>query len=134
MKVVLPGKWLRQKPVFNQLSVIAAHTVKERLDVVLRLLRLAADRDSANAESIHKLRVATRRAAVAMRLYRDLLPRRRFLWLKMWLKRIRRAANDPRDCDVITERLGTGQGCPWARRWLDEVRVERERTQLAVVR
>src|SRR5262245_17770186 len=134
MEGVVPAKWLERSLAFSRLSVVAARSLKGRLDVVLQLLRLAAEKGGGSAESIHKLRVSTRRAAVALGLYRELLPRRGQFWLKKWLKRIRRAANDPRDCDVIIERLGNEQGCVWARRWLDEVQVERERTQHAVVR
>jgi CHAD domain-containing protein len=134
MKGVLLAKWLRRMPASGQLSVVVASTLKDRLAVVLQLLRLAAETGGCHAESIHKLRVSSRRAAVSLGLYRDLLPRRRQLWLKKWLKRIRRAANDPRDCDVIIERLGNEQCCAWSRRWLEEVCVERETTQHAIVR
>jgi CHAD domain-containing protein len=134
MKGDLPGKLLDRRLAFGRPGVVAARALKDRLAVVLQLLQLAAETGGGNAESIHKLRVSTRRAAVALGLYRDLLPRRRLLWLKKWLKRIRRAGNDPRDCDVIIERLGKEQCCAWAERWLDEVRVERERTQHAIVR
>ena len=44
-------------------------------------------------------------ATAALRLYDDLLPRRWCLWLQKQLKRVRRAANNARDCDVLIERL-----------------------------
>src|SRR5262245_26844504 len=133
MDDVLHRKWLDRRLTVGQPSVVAARVLKDRLAVVLQLLQLAAETGGGDAESIHKLRVSTRRAAVVLNLFRDLLPRRRQLWFKKWLKCIRRAANDPRDCDVIIERLGNEQECAWARRWLAEVRVDRERTQHAVV-
>src|SRR5262249_2603782 len=108
--------------------------LKTLLGDVLQLLPLGADQVEDNVKYIYKLRVSTRRAVVALSLYRELLPRRRLMWLKRQLKRIRHAANDPRAWDVIIERLGKERSCPWAMRWLDEVRVERQRARHALVR
>jgi len=133
MSAALTGKWIERRIVTDGLSVVAVKSLRSRLGDVLQLLPLAAEQAEANVKFVHKLRVSTRRASVALTLYRDVLPRRRLLWLKKQLKRIRRAANDPRDCDVIIELLGKERSCPWAKRWMDEVRVERQKAQCAVV-
>ena len=56
-------------------------------------------------EHVHRLRVSTRRAVAALKLYRDWLPPAKFRWVKKRLKKIRRAAGDARDLDVLAERL-----------------------------
>ena len=45
-------------------------------------------------EKVHQLRVATRRAIAALKLYRDWLPQDEARWLSKRLKKIRRAAGD----------------------------------------
>jgi CHAD domain-containing protein len=134
MSAALSGKWIERRIVADGLSVVAVRSLRSRLGDVLQLLPLGAEQAEDNVKFVHKLRVSTRRASVALTLYRDVLPRRRLLWLKKQLKRIRRAANDPRDCDVIIELLGKERPSPWEKRWLDEIRVERNTAQHAVVR
>ena len=56
-------------------------------------------------EHVHQLRVATRRAMAALRIFELLLPRRRARKMKKQLKRIRRAAGDARNLDVLAARL-----------------------------
>jgi CHAD domain-containing protein len=49
--------------------------------------------------------VSTRRATAAWRLFRDWLPKKRAGKVKKWLKKIRRAAGEARDLDVLAVRL-----------------------------
>lgn len=55
-------------------------------------------------EAVHALRVATRRADAALRIFGDLLPRRRGAWIRKALRRLRRAAGAVRDIDVMLGR------------------------------
>ena len=73
-------------------------------------LPLAAHLAEHDVEHVHRLRVATRRAIAALKLYRDWLPRKPARWLKKRLKKIRRAAGDARDLDVLAERLAREYG------------------------
>lgn len=59
-------------------------------------------------QRVHQLRVATRRAIAAIDAFRDLLPTKRADWFTKQLRRIRRAAGEARDLDVLTDRL-TGE-------------------------
>jgi CHAD domain-containing protein len=66
-----------------------------------------ADRD---IEHVHRLRVSTRRAVAALKLYREWLPAKHHRWMKRRLRQIRRAAGDARDLDVLGERLAREHG------------------------
>jgi CHAD domain-containing protein len=68
-------------------------------------LPLAAHLADHDVEHVHRLRVASRRAIAALKLYRDWLPRKPARWLKKRLKKVRRAAGDARDLDVLGARL-----------------------------
>jgi CHAD domain-containing protein len=59
---------------------------------------------------VHRLRVSTRRAGAALKLYRDWLPTKRVRWIKKRLKKIRRAAGEARDLDVLAERIARDYG------------------------
>ena len=61
-----------------------------------------------NAERVHQLRVATRRAAAALDLYHDFVPRKIAKKMDARLKRIRRTAGDIRDCDMLLARFSSG--------------------------
>ena len=58
------------------------------------LATLLADSD---IENVHRLRVSTRRAVAAIKLYRDWLPRKELRWMRKRLKKIRRAAGVARE-------------------------------------
>ena len=60
-----------------------------------------------NAERVHQLRVATRRAAAALDLYHDFVPRKSAKKMEARLKRIRRTAGDIRDCDMLLARFSS---------------------------
>lgn len=56
-------------------------------------------------EHVHQLRVSTRRAAAALRLFADCLPARLFKKTRRALRGIRRSAGEARDWDVFLEML-----------------------------
>jgi CHAD domain-containing protein/uncharacterized protein Yka (UPF0111/DUF47 family) len=132
MKDVMIEKWIEGVVPTEPTGAVAERSLQNRLDAVLHYLPLAAEKADEDAEHVHQLRVWTRRATAALRLYEELLPRRRFSWMKKQLRRIRRAANEARDCDVLLERLGkkgAGQG---AGHWRKSVQAERNAAQEAV--
>jgi len=91
-------------------ETVAARTLRKRLDAVWRELPAAGSRTSRDAESVHRLRVATRRAIAALDAFHDLLPVRRAEWFAKRLRRIRRSAGEARDLDVLTDRLAGEAG------------------------
>jgi len=89
------------KPV----SRAARRAIESRLEVVESYLPLAAKQSHRDVEYVHQLRVAARRAGAAVDLYGPWLPPKRRRWLKRQLRRIRRAAGEARDLDVMQQRL-----------------------------
>ncbi len=83
----------------------ASQILRSRLDAVYEHLPLAANNSDESLEHVHQLRVATRRAAAAIRLFQDLLPRRRVKKLRKRLRKIRSSAARARDLDVLVLRL-----------------------------
>jgi CHAD domain-containing protein len=128
-----PEKWLAGCGPEDRTSDVALVTLQTRLHAVLHYLPLAAANADADIERVHALRVWTRRAAAALVLYRDWLPRRDFKWMRKQLKRIRRAAGQARDCDVLIERLKSTPADSARRRWLAAVTIERAEAQRAIV-
>jgi exopolyphosphatase/guanosine-5'-triphosphate,3'-diphosphate pyrophosphatase len=82
----------------------ARHVLDARLKLVGKLLAAARDGGADEAECVHQLRVATRRAAAALFVFESDASRR---WARMRkrLRRIRRAADAARRCDVHHEIL-----------------------------
>lgn len=90
---------------------VATLTLRDLLLRVVHYLPLAAERPDEDIEHVHQLRVSSRRAAAAVRLYRPLLPPASARWMTVQLKRIRRAADAARDFDVMGEGLPTAGLC-----------------------
>ena len=86
-------------------SVGASRSLKQRLEAVLYWLPLAAQQPEQDVEYVHQLRVSTRRAGAALKLFKDLLPKKKAKHLKQTLKCIRNAAGEARDHDVYLARL-----------------------------
>lgn len=96
--------WIVLEADSTPVGRVAARTIRARLDAAWRELRIAVDRPS-DAESVHRLRVATRRTLAALDAFADLLPAKRTAWFVRRLRDLRRAAGDARDLDVLTGRL-----------------------------
>jgi CHAD domain-containing protein/uncharacterized protein Yka (UPF0111/DUF47 family) len=133
MKTAIADKWLLDLPPDEPAHLAAVRTLQSRLDAVQCCLPPAADQADEDTEHVHQLRVWTRRATAAVGLYQEMMPARRFGWLKKQLQRIRRAANDARDCDVLIQRLKQKRSSRGSRRWLEVASTERAEAQQAVV-
>jgi CHAD domain-containing protein len=99
------GKWIDGIGPETSVADAARRSLELRLAVVAHALPLAAHLAEHDIEHVHRIRVATRRAAAALKLYRDWLPRKPARWIKKRLRQIRRAAGEARDLDVLMERL-----------------------------
>jgi CHAD domain-containing protein len=130
----LTDKWIQGVTSSDRPSDVAVRTLQVRLGAVQYYLPLAAKKANEDVEYVHQLRVSTRRATAALRLYADRLPRRQSSWMKKQLKRVRRAANDAREADVLIERLSEKESCSATRRWLKAVRRERAKAQKSIVK
>jgi CHAD domain-containing protein len=99
------SKWIDGLTADSRVEDAAGRSLDARLRAVIHWLPLAAYLAEQDVEHVHRLRVSTRRAIAALRLYRDWLPRKAARWLKKRLKKIRRAAGEARDLDVLSMRL-----------------------------
>jgi CHAD domain-containing protein len=128
-----PDKWVAVDPGKETVADVCVKTLRGRFDAVLFHLPRAADLASQDVEHVHQLRIWTRRAAAALDLYEDLLPKRRLRRLKKQLKRIRQAANDARDCDVLVARLRHKPDDEAHRCWQESAQSDRLKAQQSIV-
>ncbi len=95
------GKWINDLKPDSPLDEAARHVLFARLQVVkdnLPRAALEADRD---IEYVHQLRVGTRRADAALRLFAACLPAKAYRKGRRRLRELRRAAGAARDWDVF---------------------------------
>lgn len=90
-------------------EVSAGEAARRALDVRLRdverLLRDASGEGSDDEKTIHRLRVSTRRAASALRVFKAWAPKRDRKRVQGQLRAIRRTAGEARMCDVQTDQF-----------------------------
>ncbi|NBW96679.1 MAG: CHAD domain-containing protein [Planctomycetia bacterium] len=91
---------------------VAVRTLRKRLDAVWREFPAAGADHPRDADSVHRLRVATRRALAAIEAFGELLPARQAEWFTKRLRKIRRSAGEARDLDVLTDRLAGATDAP----------------------
>src|SRR4051794_37589945 len=108
------GKWIEGIGRETRVEDAARRSLEPRLAAVAQSLPVAAHLAEYDIEHVHRLRVATRRAGAALKLYRDCLAPKPARWMKKRLRKIRRAAGDARDLDVLIERLARDYGDPVA--------------------
>jgi CHAD domain-containing protein len=102
------SKWIEVDSPDEPAREVARRAVRARLLAVWSWFpdAAAADEENENAvESVHQLRVSTRRASAAVRLFAAMLPEKRRNWFEKRLKRTRRTAGVARDLDVLSARL-----------------------------
>jgi CHAD domain-containing protein len=130
------SKWIPGTHGEQPVGAAARSALRLRLDSVWHYLPLAALAPHEDVEHVHQLRVATRRAAAALRTFRRLLPEGRRCWIKRRLRQVRQGAGPARDLDVLEQRLVAtcgDNGASGLRSLLDLVRRERAATQPALV-
>src|SRR4051812_8668759 len=108
--MAVSGKWIEGIDAAAPVEEAARKSLEPRLSAVAGSLPLAAHLAEHDVEYVHRLRVATRRAGAALKLYEELLPRRPARWMKKRLRKIRQAAGDARDLDVLAYRLSVQYG------------------------
>lgn len=104
------GKWVNVASPNEPVVEAARRALEDRLALVWHYLQQASRGIPADTISVHQLRVSTRRAVAALRLFATLLPDGRRDWMLRQLKRIRRAAGAARDLDVMIERFAAPTG------------------------
>jgi hypothetical protein len=71
MQGALTERWVQGVSPADRTIDVAVRTLGGRLDAVLYYLPLAAEKADEDTEYVHQLRVWTRRATAALRLYED---------------------------------------------------------------
>jgi len=82
-------------------SAAAAIALSERLQTLERRMAAVLDCRAEQPEAIHQLRVAARRSAAGVRLFRRWIPKRKRRRWRKRLRDLRRAAGTIRDLDVF---------------------------------
>jgi CHAD domain-containing protein len=108
------SKWIDGLSADGTVRDAARVSIEARLATVAYWLPLAARPVDEDVERVHQLRVATRRAIAALKLYRDWLPKGKRRWFTKRLKDIRQAAGNARDLDVLYHRLNAKHGGQYA--------------------
>lgn len=99
------SKWIEGLSADQPVSAAARSVLELRLAAVWERLPMAALEAEHDPEHVHQLRVASRRAHAALRVFAEFLPRRRARRIEKHLHRVRRAAGAARDCDVQLAQL-----------------------------
>lgn len=105
-------KWLNGLPADATVADAARIAVATRSAEVVARLPLAAQGMDQDPEHVHQLRVAARRTAAALKIFRRTLPEKQADRLKWSLRIARRAAGPARDLDVFLMRLQKEQALP----------------------
>ncbi|MDB5311127.1 MAG: hypothetical protein JWO38_5329 [Gemmataceae bacterium] len=99
------GKWITGLTPETPVEEAARLVLTVRFEVVRRYLPLAAEKPYEDSEYVHQLRVGTRRAGAALKVFGDYLPKKHLKAAKKSLRTLRRAAGGARDWDVFVENL-----------------------------
>jgi CHAD domain-containing protein len=102
---VAGGKWISNLKPTTPVADAARRVLTVRLSVVRDLLSLALHEADKDVEFVHQLRFSTRRARAALESFGCCLPSKIYKKARKELRRIRRAANEPRDWDVFLASL-----------------------------
>jgi CHAD domain-containing protein len=99
------GKWIPDLTPTTSLADAARHVLTIRLDVVRHYLPLALHEADKDPEHVHQLRVATRRAGAALRIFSLCMTPKAYDASRRLLRKLRRAAGAARDWDVFLDML-----------------------------
>jgi CHAD domain-containing protein len=99
------GKWKRKVDSEIPADRAARRVLAARLKTLGNALAEVVDAKCGDSETVHQLRVASRRATAAVESFEVCLPRRTALKLSNRVKAVRKAAGRIRDWDVFLEDL-----------------------------
>jgi CHAD domain-containing protein len=127
------GKWIAAIGPDCSVCEAVRRSLEARLATVAHYLPLAAYHAAQDIEHVHRLRVGTRRAMAVLQLYQEYLARKPARWVKKRLKKVRRAAGEARDLDVLADRLQREHG-DRAAKVIEKIITERAVLQPPIVR
>jgi CHAD domain-containing protein len=121
-------KWIHGVLPGDPVSIAAKRSLHAWLAAVQHYLPLATHHYEDDSDYVLKLRVWSRRAAVALKLYAELLPAKEARALKKQMRALRKAVSEARDCDILIARLA-GSTDPKNQALIKKVRKKRKRAQ-----
>lgn len=130
------SKWISYVSPDQSVKRVARRILEARLRAVGYWLPCAAERADEDVEFVHQLRVATRRAASALRMFRPLIGKRGSAEVRAVLRSIRTAAGTARDLDVIDHQFQTHSGGVAPQliaKWRAELERRRQQAQQSIV-
>lgn len=98
-------KWVKGISPEQPLRAAAHGILQSRLSAVWHWLPLAAEKSDEDIEYVHQLRVSTRRAVEAVRVFSDLISDTARADLRAKLRQVRLAADEARNLDVLCAEL-----------------------------
>ena len=98
----LNTKWIDSRPDESATDV-ARRALKRRLARMSHYAELAVS-EPAETENVHQLRVFSRRAAAVMDIFEAWLPDKLGAWMQKKIRKVRKAAGQARDFDVLLTR------------------------------
>lgn len=99
------GKWITGLVPEMPLLAAARHVIYVRMQVVRETLDLTVHHADEDLEHVHQLRVSTRRADAALRIFRGCMADKVYHASRARLRLIRRSAGAVRDWDVFLQEL-----------------------------
>jgi CHAD domain-containing protein len=125
------SKWIAGIAPQQPVCEVAGRVLNARLKAVFRALPLAAEKYDEDVEHVHQLRISVRRAAETVKMFSGLLEEAEVDALQDRLRRIRLAADEARDWDVMAERFSHGGDIPT--RILEQIQFRRREVQRPIV-
>jgi CHAD domain-containing protein len=113
------GKWIEGLAPEEKAGQAARQVLEARLALVAHWLPLAVDPALVNPHTIHQLRVSTRRADAAVRMFAQCIKDSALRAMRKTLRSIRRAAGAARDADVFLQDIADFPGAGPERPGLD---------------
>ena len=126
---VIPAdsNWVEGISSKQSVCKVASRVLDTRLKAVCHWLPLAAENSRENIEYVHQLRLSVRRAVAAARVFSGLIGDADYDELRGRLRRIRLAADEARNWDVLCGRVSHGEYIP--AKLLEQIKVGRRKVQ-----
>ena len=125
------SKWISGICADQAVCEVAGRVLGARLKAVCQVLPLAAEKSDEDVEHVHQLRISVRRAVEAMRVFSGLMDAAELDVLRGRLRRIRLAANEARNWDVMCERFSRDGHMP--AKFLQQAKAHRKAAQGPIV-
>ncbi len=125
-------KWNVKINSRDSLASIVTQSLQYRIAAVRYYLRLAAKKPHEDIEYVHQLRTWSMRSMVALQFYSESLPKKKTAKLIKHLKKIREAAGNARDYDVLIKKYKLNTDNQDNQRFLKFLQEKRERSQAPI--